>query len=81
MNAAPTWRDAEALGEAVIVGAEISAGHDGEAELILRLRYENGAFGLVTLDAEAAFDLMNDCGVSRADDLAGQSWRKILGAP
>ncbi len=65
-------------GEAVIVGAEIVAGHDGAAELLVILRHPNGVEGPVVLDAETGFGLMRNCGVANADDLAGHSWRKIL---
>jgi len=66
------------MGEAIIVGAEIDAGHDGAAELIVRLRYDNGAEGDVTLDSAVGFALMRACGADCFADLAGQSWRKIL---
>ena len=39
-------------GEAVVVAAEVSAGHDGEAELTLSVRFENGVVAPVVLDAE-----------------------------
>ena len=64
--------------EAVIVGGQIVAGHDGSAELLIRLRHPNGAEGPVVLDQETGLRLMRNCGVTHVDDLAGQSWRKIL---
>ncbi len=64
--------------EAVIVGAELAAGHDGEAELVLRIRYSNGVVGDVLLDAEAGYALMRRCETDNLDGLAGQSWKKIL---
>ncbi len=45
------------LDDAVVVGAEIVAGHDGAAELLVRLRHGNGAQSAMSLDAETAFDL------------------------
>ncbi len=66
------------LNEAVIVGAEVVAGHDGSAEMIVSLRHENGAISAVTLDAEVGFALMNACGVASVGGLRGHSWRKIL---
>ena len=65
-------------GEAVIVGAEIVAGHDGSAELVVRLRHPNGAEGPVVLDEETGLKLMRNCGASHVDDLTGQSWRRIV---
>jgi hypothetical protein len=64
--------------EAVIIGGEIVAGHDGSAELVIRLRYPNGAEGPVVLDEETGLRLMQNCAASHVDDLAGQSWRKIV---
>jgi hypothetical protein len=65
--------------EAVIVGAEIAAGHDGTAELVVSLRHPNGAEEPVVLGAELGLDLMRRCGAATLDELAGHSWRKILG--
>ena len=64
--------------EAVIVGADLAAGHDGQAELVLRIRYPNGAMGSVVLDAAAGYALMRNCNSDSLSGLAGQSWRKIL---
>lgn len=64
--------------EPVIVSAEIAGGHDGAAELVVRLRYANGAERPVVLNAETGLGLMRRCGVAHLDDLAGQSWRKIM---
>ena len=64
--------------EAVIVGAQIVAGHDGTAELVVLLRHPNGSEGPVVLDEETGLRLMEACGASHVDDLAGQSWRRIL---
>lgn len=66
------------MDEAVIVGAEMVAGHDGSMELLVRLRHANGVEAPVILDEEAGLRLMRTCGASHVDDLAGQSWRRIL---
>lgn len=66
------------MSEPVIVGAEVAAGHDGEAQLVVRVRYENGAVGSVTLDAACARKLMEDCAAASADDLRGQPWQRLL---
>ena len=65
-------------GEAVIVGAEVVAGHGGAAELLVTLRHLNGAIGQVVLDEDTGLKLMQACGASHVDDLAGQSWRRIV---
>jgi hypothetical protein len=64
--------------EAVIVSAEICAGHDGAAGLLLNVRYQNGVVGPVVLDPDAGFKLMRACRVADIANLAGQSWRKVL---
>lgn len=62
----------------MISGAVVAAGHDGQAQLVVRVRYDNGAIGSVTLDAERARRLMENCGVERAEDLQGQPWQRFL---
>jgi hypothetical protein len=64
--------------ETVIVGAEVSAGHDGAAELTLTLQYENGVTAPVIVDARVGFALMRNCGATCLADLSGQSWRHFL---
>ena len=66
------------MSEAVIVSAEIVAGHDGSAEMVVRLRHPNGAEGPVILDEATGLKLMKNCGASHVDDLVGQSWRRIV---
>jgi hypothetical protein len=62
----------------MIVGAEIAAGHDGSAELVVRLRHPNGTEAAVVLDEATGLRLMRQCGATHVDDLAGHSWRAIL---
>ncbi len=64
--------------EAIIVGAEMVAGHDGSVELMVRLRHPDGAEGSIVLDEEAGLRLMTTCGASSLDELSGQSWRRIV---
>jgi hypothetical protein len=63
---------------AMVIGAQIVAGHDGAAELLVRLRHENGVEGPVVLDPATGFDLMRAAGASRLDDLIGRRWLDIL---
>jgi hypothetical protein len=83
MNAAvraPSAKDLASLNpaDAVIVGAEICAGHDGEAELVVTIAYYTGAEGKIVLDADTAFDVMRACGVADLAALSGRAWRDIL---
>ncbi len=67
--------------EAVIVKAEVVAGHDGTAELLVTLRWPGGEQGAVALDQPTGLALMAACGASTVEDLAGQSWRRIVETP
>lgn len=64
--------------EARIADAVVSPGHDGEAELVVRVRYENGALGSVRLDAACAEKLLQSCGVDDLAGLCGQPWQRLL---
>jgi hypothetical protein len=68
---------APGLDDAVVEGAEIVAGHDGAAELLVRLRHGNGAQSSLSLDASTGFDLLRTAGAASLDGLVGQSWRDI----
>jgi hypothetical protein len=62
----------------VIVGAQIVAGHDGSAEMLVTVRYHNGALGQVALDEDTGLDVLRVCGAADLADLTGRSWRDIL---
>jgi hypothetical protein len=62
----------------MIADATVAPGHDGEAVLVVRLRHENGAFDMVTLDADRARALLEACAATTAVDLRGQPWRHLL---
>jgi hypothetical protein len=64
--------------EPVIADAIVAPGHDGQAQLVVRVRYENGALGSVVLDADSARKLMEDCDVQSASDLRGHPWQRLL---
>ena len=65
---------------ATIEAAEVSAGHDGRAEIVLVVRYANGASARVRLDEEAAALALDAAGVAKLDDLVGRPW-EILAPP
>lgn len=71
-------RTRAASSEPVIVDAVVTPGHDGQAQLVVRVAYENGAIGSVTIEARSARKLMEDCGAASAEDLRGQPWRRLL---
>jgi hypothetical protein len=68
----------DVAGDAVIVAAEIAGGHDGNAEIVVSLRYENGRIDRVVLDTDAGLRLMKNCGAAQLSELEGHSWRDIL---
>ncbi|HEY2710132.1 MAG TPA: hypothetical protein VGI95_18970 [Caulobacteraceae bacterium] len=66
------------LDDAVVAAAEIVAGHDGAAELMVRLRHGNGVLSSVTLDPETGFDLLHAAGAASLGDLVGLAWSPII---
>jgi hypothetical protein len=66
------------LDDAVVSGAEIVAGHDGAAELLVRLRHGNGAASSVTLDPETGFDLLRAGAAASLADLVGRPWLPLI---
>lgn len=63
-----------------IVGATVAGGHDGSPELIVQVRFENGAVRDVAMENDTGLALMDVCGVDSIDGLAGQPWHKLLEA-
>src|SRR5262245_5213428 len=68
------WR---AMPEAAIARVQTAAAHDGEAELLVTLHFDNGGETEIALDAFAADHLMRACGASSAAELIGQGWRFV----
>lgn len=65
---------------AVIDHVEVAAAHDGVAELIVTLSFENGGQSLVTLDEFAARTLFEARGVTRPAQLEGTGWEYVRDA-
>ena len=66
------------MAEPVIADAVVAPGHDGQAVLVVRVRHENGACDTVTLEAEQARKLLEDCAAESAEQLRGQPWQRLL---
>jgi hypothetical protein len=62
---------------AVITRVAVGAAHDGAAELVVTLHFENGGETLVSLSADAAGHLMSACGARSQDALLGQGWERV----
>jgi len=65
---------------AVISDVRLGAAHDGDAELVVTLRFENGGESLVSLDHYAASWLLDACRAASAEALIGQGWEKVRDA-
>ena len=68
------------MSAAVISRVQLGAAHDGAAEMVLTLRYDNGGETLVALDAPAADHLMTACRAADAAELVGQGWERVRDA-
>ena len=69
---------ADPLDDAVVEAAEIVAGHDGAAELLVRLRHGNGVSSSMSLDPATGFDLLRAGGCASLSDLVGQTWLDLI---
>jgi hypothetical protein len=78
MTATAQLAPAPALDDAVVEEAAIVAGHDGAAELMIRLRHANGALSAVTLDPETGFDLLSAGAAAGLADLVGRPWLALI---
>lgn len=65
---------------ASIKSVRLAAAHEGIAELIVDIEYDNGGVTEVALDRFASQALMDSCKAKTADDLIGQSWEHVRDA-
>ena len=65
---------------ASIGGARLVAAHDGVAELLVTIVYDNGGTTDVTLDSSASDALLRSCDATEVEQLQGQSWEKVRDA-
>ena len=65
---------------AIIKDARIAAAHEGIAELIVLIEYENGGTSEVTLDEMATRALMTACEADTIDDIRGHPWELVRDA-
>ncbi|MBU6371510.1 MAG: hypothetical protein KJS97_02190 [Alphaproteobacteria bacterium] len=68
------------MSSAVISDVRLGAAHDGEAELVVTLRFENGGQSVVALDHAAASVLMESCRAQDPAALIGQGWEHVRDA-
>ena len=65
---------------AKIKDVRIAAAHQGIAELIVTVEYDNGGVSEIALDQIASGALMRSCHAESAEDLIGQSWELVRDA-
>lgn len=65
---------------AIIRDVRMAAAHEGIAELVVSIEYENGGTAEVALDQMATSALMDSCNASSIEDVKGQSWHKVRDA-
>jgi hypothetical protein len=58
----------------VIVGARLSASHDGTADAAIEIRYPNGAHRTVIFSADALAQALGHRHPHSLDELVGQPW-------
>ncbi len=63
-----------------IKSARVAAAHEGDAELIVSLVFENGGCSEVALDHTAVEALMTACNANSLEELVGYSWEKVRDA-
>jgi hypothetical protein len=68
------------MSSATISHVQLAAAHDGIAELIVTLTFENGGKSLVTLDECAAQHLMSSTGRNKPEELNGTGWEFVRDA-
>lgn len=60
--------------------ARVGAAHEGIAELIVTMEYDNGGTSEVTLDQMASTALLRACEANTIEDIKGQPWEKVRDA-
>lgn len=65
---------------ATITAAHVAGGHDGRAEIVVEITYDNGGVATISLDEEACLASLDRAGVASIDQLVGQPWSTVLPA-
>ena len=63
-----------------ITNVRIAAAHEGTAELIVTLGFDQGGQSEVALDRHASEALLRSCNASSMEDLIGRSWEQVRDA-
>ena len=65
---------------AKIKQARVAAAHEGIAEMVVTIEYDNGGLTDVALDRCAVEALLTSADASSLDDLVGASWEQVRDA-
>ncbi len=65
---------------AIITDVRLAAAHEGVAEIVVSLTFDNGGRSEVALDQAAGARLMENCGASEVQDLIGCGWEQVRDA-
>jgi hypothetical protein len=65
---------------AKIKHARVAAAHEGIAEMIVAIEYDNGGVTEIYLDRHSAETLLSNTESSSLDDLVGASWEQVRDA-
>ena len=65
---------------AKIKQARVAAAHEGVAEMIVTIEYENGGMTDVALDRSAVDSLLTNTNATGLEDLIGISWEQVRDA-
>lgn len=65
---------------ATITRADVVAGHDGRAEILVEITYDNGGTATISLEEEACAASLDAAGIGCMDDLIGAPWSLVLPA-
>ena len=68
------------MSSATIKDARIAAAHEGIAELIVLIAYENGGTSEIALDEMATRALMQSCEAETIDEIKGKPWEHVRDA-
>ncbi len=68
------------MNDPIVEAAAVAPGHDGRAELVLVLRYANGARSRLRLEPEAGLRLVEGAGLASLGDLVGRAWSTLAPA-
>ncbi|WP_420452978.1 hypothetical protein [Ilumatobacter sp.] len=64
----------------MIARAEVVAGHDGRAEVLVEVAYDNGGTAVISLEQEACLASLDEAGVASITELVGRPWTAVLPA-